>query len=263
MPMVLARIRFMPQAAPLPVDAALASVRIAGCDHALAELDWEPPIGGTVYGTLLNYHGALAALGDAVHAPPYRAPPRAPVLYIKPANTHIGCGAGIPVPDGIDELAMGASLALVVGRTAYRVSEQTALEHVLGYTIANDVSVPHASFYRPAVRQQCRDGFCPMGPWIMPAARVSSPDALQVRVYINGALRQENSTTNLVRPVARLLADGSEFMTLFPGYVLRSGVPEDAPLARVGEIVRIDIEGIGQLQNMLVAQRDWASGAPA
>ena len=60
-----------------------------------------------------------------------------------------------------------------------------------------------------------------------------------------------------------ITADVSEFMTLFPGDVLLTGVPEDAPLARVGEIVRIDIEGIGQLQNMLVAQRDWASGAPA
>ena len=78
---------------------------------------------GTVYGTLLNHHDALAALGSAVHEPPYKAPPKAQVLYIKPRNTWAGAGDAIIVPAGVDELEIGATLGLVIGRTACRVSE--------------------------------------------------------------------------------------------------------------------------------------------
>ena len=197
---------------------------------------------GAVYGVLLNYRGALDALGDGVHAPPYKAPPRAPVLYVKPANTWAVPGAGIPVPRDIEALAMGAALALVIGRAATRVSRADALAFVAGYAIVNDVCVPHANLHRPAVRAQCRDGFCPIGP-IVPAASISDPDALGVRVLVNGAVVQQNSTVNLIRSVATLLADVTAFMTLAAGDVLLVGVPETAPLARPGDRVRIEIDG--------------------
>jgi len=208
----------------------------------------------TLYGVLLNYRGALAALGEAVNKPPYKAPPKAPVLYIKPANTWIGDGAPIPVPSDVEALQMGAALGVVIGRTACRVSAESALDHVAGYTVVNDVSMPHDSYYRPSVRLKCRDGFCPIGATIVERARVPNPDALAVRVFVDGVLRQQNTTANLVRSTRRLIADVTEFMTLAAGDVLLTGVPENAPLARAGQRVAIEIEGVGRLENPLVAE---------
>ena len=215
---------------------------------------------GTVYGTVLNFRGALAALGDAVNHPPYAAPPRAPVLYLKPANTRLGTGHPIPVPDDVPALEMGGTLGIVIGRTACRVSESAALDHVAGYTVVNDVCVPHASLYRPAIRQRCRDGFCP-ATVLTPRSAVADPDRLALRIFVNGALRAENSTANLIRPVARLIADITAFLTLSAGDVLLVGIPENAPQAAAGDRVRIEIDGVGVLKNPLVSESILAEGA--
>jgi 5-oxopent-3-ene-1,2,5-tricarboxylate decarboxylase/2-hydroxyhepta-2,4-diene-1,7-dioate isomerase len=215
---------------------------------------------GTVYGTLLNYHGTLAALGDAVNEAPYKAPPKAPVLYIKPVNTVSGHHSPIPVPDGTDQLEVGAALGLVIGKVATRVKEKDALDYVAGFTIVNDVSIPHTSFYRPAISQKSRDGFCPIGPYIVEREAIDNADALTVKVLVNGEVRQENTTANLVRSVARLLEDVTDFMTLHPGDILLVGVPENPPLAKVGDLVRIEIDGIGYLENTLVNESDIDGG---
>jgi 5-oxopent-3-ene-1,2,5-tricarboxylate decarboxylase / 2-hydroxyhepta-2,4-diene-1,7-dioate isomerase len=221
---------------------------------------WNPPVHGTIYGTLLNYKGTLAALGEAINEPPYYEPPKAPILYIKPANTVIGYGVPIPLPDGISELEMGASLGIVIGRTATRVSEELAFDYVEGYTVVNDVSIPHKSFYRPAVSQKSRDGFCPIGPWIIERDAVPHPDSLEIRVFINHHLRQKNTTENLIRKVPRLIAEVTEFMTLYAGDVLLVGVPEDAPIARAGDHVRIEIDGVGSLENQIIHESELVSG---
>ena len=208
---------------------------------------------GTVYGTLLNHADALAALGPAVHAPPYKAPPNAPVLYIKPRNTWAGEGDAIVVPAGESQLEIGATLGLVIGRTACRVREQEALSFVAGCVIVNDVSVPHASYYRPSLRFKARDGFCPIGPFVA-FETLGSVDALQVQVEVDGVIVHRSSTAGLVRPAARLLCEVSEFMTLSPGDVLMLGVAAGAPLARAGQRVGILIEGLGRLGNTLVAE---------
>jgi 5-oxopent-3-ene-1,2,5-tricarboxylate decarboxylase/2-hydroxyhepta-2,4-diene-1,7-dioate isomerase len=212
---------------------------------------------GTVYGTLLNHADALAALGDAVHAPPYKAPPRAPVLYIKPRNTWIGEGDAIVVPAGVEALEIGATLGLVIGRAACRLSEADALRFVAGAVIVSDVSVPHASYYRPSLRFKARDTFCPIGPMV-PLAALGPLDALAVTVEIDGAVAHRASTAGLIRPVARLLAEVSAFITLVPGDVLSVGVAAGAPRARAGQRVRIAIDGLGTLANPLVAEGDLA-----
>ena len=218
----------------------------------VSSLTSQPPR-GTVYGSLLNFRDALVALGDAVTRPPHRVPPKAPILYIKPRNTVASDGDAIVVPRGVESLEIGASLGLVIGRTACRVSEARALEFLAGYVVVNDVSVPHASYYRPAMRSKCRDGFCPIG---TPVARgaVTNPNALTLVVEIDGVEAQRTSTANLIRPVERLLAEVCDFMTLHPGDVLMVGVPGGAPQARVGQRVSITIGGVGRLQNTLVAE---------
>jgi len=213
---------------------------------------WPAP--GNVYGALLNFKNALAALGEAATQPPYKAPPRAPVLYIKPRNALAAHGARIVVPRGVAALRMGGTLGVVIGRLACRVREEDALAHVAGYTLANDVSVPHDSYFRPAVRQTCRDGFCPVGPRIVAREAVGDPDDLTIDVAVDGVSHQRASTRDLVRPVGRLIADVTEFMTLVPGDVLLVGVAANAPLACAGQRVTVSIEGVGSLENALVAQ---------
>lgn len=221
---------------------------------------WDAPISGSVYGTLLNYKGALAALGDSVNESPYKEPPKAPILYIKPVNTLSGYGAEIPLPTGIEHLEVGATIGVVIGKTATHVSVDQAREFISGYTIANDITVPHQSVFRPAVQYRARDGFCPIGPWVIEEKAVSSPDNLGVRVYVNEELVQENTTSNLIRSVSQLLAEVTEFMTLFAGDVLLVGVPEKSPLVKAGDHIRIEVDQIGYLENVVVPENELTIG---
>jgi 5-oxopent-3-ene-1,2,5-tricarboxylate decarboxylase / 2-hydroxyhepta-2,4-diene-1,7-dioate isomerase len=216
----------------------------------MLEFDVAPfRLSGVVYGTLLNHQGALQALDDEVHAAPYKAAPRAPVLYLKPRNTLSFNGAAVAVPADAPELEVGAALGIVIGQTACQVSLEQALGFVAGYTIVNDISVPHDVFYRPSIRFKARDGFCPVGPVVVPRAAIADPDDLAVQVYVDGELKQRTTTGQRLRNVARLLADVTEFMTLLPGDVLMLGVSAGAPRVRAGQQSRIVIEGIGELVN--------------
>jgi len=213
-----------------------------------------PPyrLSGRVYGTLLNHRTALQALGDAAHRPPYNAPPHAPVLYIKPRNTLASDGDPVHMPPGVAELEIGASLGIVIGRPSCHLSREEALEHVAGYLIVNDVSVPDLPYYRPSIPAKARDGFCPLSARVVPRSAIADPNALTIRVHVDGELRQTTTTSQLVRPVAQLLADVTEFMTLSPGDVLAVGVASPAPRVRAGQRARIEIEGLGRLENPVV-----------
>lgn len=211
-------------------------------------------LSGAVYGVLLNHAPALAAMAAAASKPPYNAAPLAPVLYIKPRNTLAGHGDAIVVPGDAPELEVGACLGIVIGRTACGVPEGQAMQHVAGYTIVGDISVPHDSFYRPSVRFKARDGFCPIGPRVVPRSEIDDPDALAVRVHVDGALVRQATTGERIRPVARLLAEVSAFMTLSPGDVLLLGASAGAPRVRARQRTRIEIDGLGQLDNHFVAE---------
>ena len=208
-------------------------------------------LSGQVIGVLLNHRPALAALGDAVHAPPYKAPPRAPVLYLKPRNTQVADGARVAVPVGVPALEVGACLGLVIGRSACRVSPADALAHVAGLVVVADLSVPHDSFYRPSVRLKARDGFCPIGPRVVPFA--GDVGRLAVQVAVDGAVVHETDTADRVRNAAQLLADVSAFMTLHPGDVLTLGVSHGAPRVASGHAVAVGVQGVGTLHFSLEA----------
>jgi len=209
-------------------------------------------LSGTVYGTLLNHRSALAELGEAASQAPYKALPKAPVLYVKPRNTIAAPGAAVVVPQDSPELEIGGCVGLVIGRPASRLSPQEALQALAGFVIVNDISVPHTSFYRPSIRFKARDGFCPIGPHVTPRADVSDPDALTTRIFVDGVLQQTTSTADLIRPIATLLSDVTEFMTLFPGDVLAVGVARPVPRARAGQTVTVEVTGLGRLDNRLV-----------
>jgi 5-oxopent-3-ene-1,2,5-tricarboxylate decarboxylase/2-hydroxyhepta-2,4-diene-1,7-dioate isomerase len=227
-----------------------------------------PPyrLSGTVLVALLNHSGWLQALGDAVHAAPYKAPPQAPVLGVKPRNTWAGDGAAVAVPP--EGVVLGASLGLVIGRSACGVPADQALGHVAGYLVAVDLQLPMpgaAAHYRPAIRQRARDGFCPLGPAVVPAAQVAEPDALALQVWVDGALAHAGSTAGHIRAAAQLVADVSAFMTLQPGDVLLLGSGPDMPLAHAGQQVVVDIASVGRLGFGLVPDAGGraAAGGPA
>ncbi|MCD7036055.1 fumarylacetoacetate hydrolase family protein [Metabacillus sp. GX 13764] len=210
------------------------------------------PVQGTVYGTLLNFKGELEALADKLYQPPYKKPPESPVLYIKPRNTLAGPEAFVPFPKDAEKLQIGAALAIVIGKDAKNIKPEEAAAFIAGYTIASDISLPHSSFFRPAVKEKARDGFCPIGPWIVPS--LEDPDDLRISVFVNEELRQTNKTSDLIRPVSVLLSDVSRFMTLSEGDVLLAGIAENPPLAGIHDRVRIEIEGIGSLEHAFVPE---------
>ena len=206
-------------------------------------------LSGTVLGVLVNHRAALAALGDAVDRPPYKAAPKGVVLYVKPRNTLIEPGRPIEVEAAAGAVVeAGAALGIVIGRATCKVAEDRALEHVAGYVIVGDFSVPHASFFRPAIRFRARDASCAIGPEVIDARRVARPDELGVRVFVDGRRVHETSTGGTIRGVARLVADVSDFMTLAPGDVLLAGVAPGAPTVAAGSSVAIEIDGLGRLE---------------
>ena len=259
MKMPLARLRDRPQPVEVSVDAATYEMRLGATVLGITA-PWEVPTTGTVYGVALNYRSALDALGEAIHAAPYKAPPKAPILYIKPRNTWIGHGAPVRLATDVAEVAIGPTLGIVFGRAATRVSAEQAFDFVAGYTVVNDLSVPHTSYYRPALRQQCQDGFCPIGPAIIPRRDVRSPDSLGVRAFVNGELRLSANLAELIRPINTLIRDITEFMTLAEGDVLRVGLPAPLPRGRAGDVVSVEIEGIGRLENPLVTAAATTQG---
>jgi 5-oxopent-3-ene-1,2,5-tricarboxylate decarboxylase/2-hydroxyhepta-2,4-diene-1,7-dioate isomerase len=199
---------------------------------------------GTVYGTLLNFRAEVEALAPQMTQPPYKAPPKAPVLYVKTANTWSPHGSAITVPASVPEVEIGASIGMVIG----------AEGDIEGFVLMNDLSIPHASFFRPPVKFKCVDGFLGIGPALRDAQEVADPANFRVEVCINGALKQSVDFSQLVRPAQQLLADVSEFMTLAHGDVLLLGCDAGRPLARAGDRIEISSPGFETLTNTLVQE---------
>jgi 5-oxopent-3-ene-1,2,5-tricarboxylate decarboxylase / 2-hydroxyhepta-2,4-diene-1,7-dioate isomerase len=202
---------------------------------------------GTVYGVLMNFHSEWEAIGAKMNEPPYKAPPKAPVLYIKPANTWSEPAAQISVPARIAEVEIGATIGMVM----------KGPREVMGYVLMNDLSVPHASYFRPPVKFKCLDGFLGVGGEMLPASDATDPSRFTIDVRINGALKQTVKFDALVRNPHQLVADVSEFMTLGAGDVLMLGCEAARPRAKAGDVIELSAEGIGTLSSTLIAE-----GAP-
>ncbi len=225
-----------------------------------SEFTWASPSAGLVYGVILNDRASLARLGRALNEPPYKVPPNAPILYVKPYNTHVGHGARVFLPPGADRVEVAATLGVVIGVDACRVSAGHALECVRGYTTAADLSLPHASYFRPAIREKCFDGACPMGPWIVSRATLTDPHTAAIRTYANGQLLAETTLEDAVRPIPQLIADITEFMTLKAGDTLLCAVRYGAPVVPAGSDVEVEIEAVGRLAFRMERARQAEAG---
>jgi 2-keto-4-pentenoate hydratase/2-oxohepta-3-ene-1,7-dioic acid hydratase in catechol pathway len=186
-----------------------------------------------------------------------RTPPDHPVLFAKWASALIGPGEAIRLPSISKAIDHEAELAVVIGKRVRGASAESALDSVRGYLCANDVSARDLQRAdRQFTRAKSLDTFCPVGPVLVPAADVPDPQALRIRCLVNGEVRQDSSTADMVFTVAELIAFASEAITLEPGDLLLTGTPggvgefRDPPVyLRDGDEVTVEIEGVGMLTN--------------
>ena len=178
--------------------------------------------------------------------------PADPVIFLKPSTAVIGPGDPIVHPGWVGRVDYEGELAVIVGKLARRLDEADAIQAVLGFSCANDVT---ARDLQRADGQWARakgfDSFCPLGPWI--ETDLDSSD-LALRTLVNGEPRQQARTSQLERGVASLMAFVSRVMTLLPGDVLLTGTPAGVGPLEVGDRVEVEIDGIGVLANQVVGE---------
>ncbi len=203
---------------------------------------------GTVYGTLLNFRREHALWVPRMHEAPYKAPPNAPVLYIKTANTFTRSGQAIALPKGVAEVEVAASLGLVAGEGG----------RVAGAVLFNDVAIPHESYYRPPVKYRCVDGFLGVGDAVRPVTDLDDLATLVLELRVDGVMRQRTALADLVRDAATLWADVNAFQSMRPGDVLMVGTDclEDGsrPRAKAGNAVEITATGFAPLVNHFIQE---------
>lgn len=191
-----------------------------------------------------NYAAHAAEMGNT-------APADEPFVFLKPPSALIGYDIPIQLPD-VGRIDLEGELAVVMGRVARHVTVTTALDHVLGYTCANDVS---ARVLQKQDAQWWRakgfDTFCPLGPWIETA--VPDPGNLRLQTRLSGTTVQNSTTSLMLHPIPQLIAFVSSVMTLLPGDVILTGTPEGVSELHDDDVVEIEIEGIGTLRNPVEA----------
>ncbi|MFC8275586.1 fumarylacetoacetate hydrolase family protein [Streptomyces sp. NPDC057271] len=189
-------------------------------------------------------------------------PPR-PVLFSKPATAVTGPGA--PILHNADlttQLDWECELAVVIGRTAYRVSEEEAYDHIFGFSIVNDISARDQRRSGQWFFSKGQDSYAPFGPVVVTADAIPDPMALDLSLRVNGVTKQKSNTRHMLFPIARLIADVSSGVTLEPGDVIATGSPSGVGAGMVppefllpGDTVEATVEQIGTLTNPVVDAR--------
>ncbi len=193
----------------------------------------------------LNYRDHAVEFGRQV--------PDEPLIFLKPSTAVIGPDDDIVYPKMSRRVDYEAELAVVISKTARKVSEAQALDYVLGYTCFNDVTARDLQKKDGLfTRAKGFDTFAALGPWI--ETEIADPDNLTVEAYLNGERKQHGNTGNMVFSVRRLISFISQIMTLLPGDVIATGTPAGVGPMRPGDVVEIRVEGIGVLRNRVVSE---------
>ena len=212
---------------------------------ALSDLELlAPATPSKVIGLGRNYREHAAEFDNPV--------PEEPLLFMKPPSAIIGPGAEIHYPSLSKRVDPEAELVLVIGREAHRVPADRAMDFIGGYTCGNDVT---ARDIQKSDGQWTRgkgfDTFCPIGPWIETDLDASD---LRVTCTVDGELRQDGRTSDLIFPIPYLIEYISRFTRLLPGDLIMTGTPEGVAPVEIGNTVAVEVEGIGVLTNPLVAE---------
>lgn len=189
-----------------------------------------------------------------------------PYMFLKLSNTVIGDGDTIQMPPETHMLDWEVELAAVIGKRGRRISVDDALSHVAGYTVINDISARDLNvrsdypFKHDWFQGKCHDTFAPFGPWIVPAWQIPDPQAVHMRLDVNGEPMQQDSTANMIWTVREQIAYLSTIVTLEPGDVVATGTPTGVGMGRgiylkPGDRVVAGIEGIGKLSNDVRAEK--------
>ncbi|MEX0752033.1 MAG: fumarylacetoacetate hydrolase family protein [Xanthobacteraceae bacterium] len=222
-----------------------------------------------IYCAGANYSDHAAEMARRANRPPEpdsKSLGLKPWFFIKAARSLADPDATVTASHYTKKLDWEAELAVVIGKPAKNVPVEQALDHVAGYTAANDLSARDlsrrpqvsetSSFKSDWTAQKSFDGACPLGPWIVPAQDIPDPQNLAIRLWVNGALKQDSNTGRMIYGIAEQIAHLSTGMTLHPGDVILTGTPAGVGSARdeflqPGDAVKIEIERIGMLSNKI------------
>ncbi|MGG8406671.1 fumarylacetoacetate hydrolase family protein [Streptomyces sp. 12297] len=242
-------------------ETALDRVREAAAAGELPVLDAEglrigAAVGriGKVVGIGLNYHGHAAEIGAAT--------PAEPIMFLKAPDTVVGPDDTVLIPRGSVKTDWEAELGVVIGSTArYLGSAEEGLAHVGGYVLVNDLSEREFQIERGGTWDKGKncETFTPVGPWLVTADEIPDPQVLGVRLWVNGEQKQDGSTSDQIFPVGEVVRYLSRFMTLYPGDVIVTGTPagvamgqpEPKPYLRAGDVVELEIDGLGRQRQQL------------
>ena len=172
-----------------------------------------------------------------------------PVIFIKPSTSVIACGEKIIYPRGVKRLDYEAELAIVIKRRCRNILPGNVGRYILGYTCLNDVTARDLQKKDSQwTRAKSFDTFCPIGPYLDTAFQPAGRD---VRLYLNDQLKQDSSTSNFIYGIGHLVSFISRVMTLLPGDVISTGTPPGVGPMRKGDVVRVEIDGLGCLRNLI------------
>ncbi len=196
-----------------------------------------------------NYRAHAAELNNTV--------PEAPMYFAKVPSSLLPHQGSIRIPAGVGRVDHELELALVIGKRGANIPEAKAMEHVAGYTIANDVTAREMQREeqkkgKPWTLAKGMDTFCPLGPWLVPAGSVADPHNLTLELKVDGEVRQKGSTADMVYKIPELIAYISRFMTLEPGDLLLTGTPEGVGPILPGNRIEGTIAELGTLENGVV-----------
>jgi 2-keto-4-pentenoate hydratase/2-oxohepta-3-ene-1,7-dioic acid hydratase in catechol pathway len=219
--------------------------RQTGARYRLAEVRLLPPCWPSkIVGVGRNYREHASELGNPV--------PAEPLLFLKPPSSLVASGDPIVYPALSARVDFEGELGVVIGRRARHVRAQEAENYVLGYTCLNDVTARDLQRKDGQfTRGKGFDTFCPVGPWLAPREQVVF-EKLRIRTFLNGEKRQDASVTEMIFPVGAIIAYITQFMTLEPGDLIATGTPSGVGPVEAGALVRVEIEGIGVLENRVV-----------
>ncbi len=211
----------------------------------LSEVELLPPVlPSKVLAVGRNYAAHAAELDNP--------PPEEPILFLKPPSAVIGPGEAIVLPALSQRVDYEAEVAVVIGRRCRNVQAADALSYILGYTCANDVTARDLQRRdHQWTRGKGFDTFCPLGPWIVPGL---DPTGLEVIGRVNGEVRQHGHTRDLLFPIPDLIAYIAAVMTLAPGDILLTGTPAGVGPLQPGDLVEVEVSGVGVLRNPVVAE---------
>jgi 2-keto-4-pentenoate hydratase/2-oxohepta-3-ene-1,7-dioic acid hydratase in catechol pathway len=197
-----------------------------------------------IIGIGVNYRAHAVEMGKGL--------PEEPLMFLKPPSAMILDGAPIERPAGYERVDYEGELGVVIGKRARRITREHALDHVRGFVCVNDVTVRDLQKKDGQwARAKGFDTFCPVGPKIVPGL---DPSNLRLRTRVNGVVKQDSSTADLIFDVPTLIAFCSQHMTLEDGDLISTGTPSGVGGLAVGDVVEIEIEGIGVLRNPVIAR---------